>query len=132
MSASAHGTLSACRHVSQFFLFLDSGGETTHTHHRNLYSEYIIPTYEKHQHNVHSTIVYVYLPGIPVVYRADAPSKFFLVWLWCGLHTEVGRYFGPTRNRLTDLGCDLEIVCNEAGLSRGRGPGTHTAVVVIR
>ena len=35
----------------------------------------------------------------------------------------VGRYLGPTRNGVADLGCDLELVHIEAELSRGRRPG---------
>ena len=47
--------------------------------------------------------------------------------LWCGVHTEVGRYLGSTRNGVKDLGCDLELVYNdnEAVRSRGRGLGTQ-------
>ena len=42
------------------------------------------------------------------------------------MHTEVGRYLGSTRNAVKDLGCYLELVCNKAVLSRGRGRGIHT------
>ena len=40
----------------------------------------------------------------------------------------MGRYLGPTRNEVTDLGCDLELAYNdnEALLSRGRGPGIRS------
>ena len=33
-----------------------------------------------------------------------APGRISRVWLWCGGHTEVGRYLGSTRNGVTDLG----------------------------
>ena len=39
-----------------------------------------------------------------------APGRFSLVWVWCGVHAEVGGYLGSTWNGLTDLGCDLELV----------------------
>lgn len=61
---------------------------------------------------------------------ANAPGNFSLVWLWCEIHTEVVRYFGSTWNGVTDLVCDLELVQNEAVLSRGRGPGTHIVLLL--
>ena len=47
-------------------------------------------------------------------------AGFFLAWLWCGTHTEVGRYLRSARNGGTDLGVTLNL-CerNEAVLSRG-------------
>ena len=54
-------------------------------------------------------------------------AGFSLARLWCGIHTEVSRCLGSTRNGVTDLGCDLELVCNdnEAVLSKGRKPEIH-------
>ena len=49
---------------------------------------------------------------------ADSLSN---VW-WCGFggHTEVGRYLGSARNGAWGTSGDLELVCNEAVLSRGK------------
>ena len=47
------------------------------------------------------------------------------------IHNEIGWYLGSTPNGVTDLGCDLGLVYNEAVLYtryRGRGPGIHTSV----
>ena len=57
--------------------------------------------------------------------RGGAPGRFSLVWLWCGGHTAVSRYLWFTRNGVT-LG-DLELVCNEAVLSRRKGPGIYNS-----
>ena len=46
--------------------------------------------------------------------------------LWCGGHAEVDRYLGSARNRVWVAYYDLELVCNEAVLSRERRPGIHT------
>ena len=37
----------------------------------------------------------------------------------------MSRYLGWTRNGVTGLGCNLELVHDEAVLSRGRVPGIH-------
>ena len=37
----------------------------------------------------------------------------------------MSKYLGSTRNGVTDLGCDLDLVYNEAVQSRGKGPGIH-------
>ena len=53
------------------------------------------------------------------------------VSLLCGCGVEdTPRWVGasslhPTRNGVTDLGRDLELVYNEGVLSRGKGPGVH-------
>lgn len=47
--------------------------------------------------------------------------------MYNGLRNEVGRYLGPTRNGVTDLGCDLEHVYGKAVLPRGRGPGIRNS-----
>ena len=46
-------------------------------------------------------------PGIHIT-----PLLFFYV----RVSTEVCRYLGSTRKGVTDTGCDLELVCNEAVL----------------
>ena len=61
--------------------------------------------------------------------RADASSNLPLVRLWHRVHTEVSRYLGSTRNGVTDLGCGLEVVCNEAVLYRRRVPGVYNCVI---
>ena len=59
---------------------------------------------------------------------ADVLGRLSLVWLWCGGHTQVGRYLGSTRNGVTDPWGDLELVVyNEAVQSRGTGPGIHNS-----
>ena len=58
--------------------------------------------------------------------RWPRAGSFSLLWLWRGVHTEVGRLLGFTRNTVVDLGCDHELVCNEPVLSREIGPGIHT------
>ena len=68
--------------------------------------------------------VWASIPTVSGVGRT--PQVSFLVWLWCGVHIEVGRYLGSTRNGVKDLGCDLELVCNEAVLFRRREPDTQT------
>ena len=61
-----------------------------------------------------------------------APGRLSLVWLWRGLHTQVGRCLGSTRNKVADLvRCDVELVYNEAVLSRRRRSGIHIRVAFI-
>ena len=67
------------------------------------------------------------LPTMPM--WGSAPGRLSPVWLWCGGHAEVGRYLRSTRNRVTDLGSDLQFVCNEAVPPRGRGLGIHMMVL---
>ena len=43
-------------------------------------------------------------PAVDANFGADAPGSFSLVWLWCGVHTEVGWCLGSTRNGVPDLG----------------------------
>ena len=56
-----------------------------------------------------------------LVYVGSTPDRSSLVWC-CGGDAEMGRYLGPARNGLFwGASGDLERVCNEAVLSRGRG-----------
>ena len=44
----------------------------------------------------------------------------------------MGRYLGPTRNGVTDLGVTLKLrICNEAELYKGRGPGVHITTPLV-
>ena len=52
---------------------------------------------------------------------------------WCGVEgtTEVGRYLGSARNGgVWGTSDDFEVVCNEALLSRGRGPAIHSMILI--
>ena len=82
------------------------------------------------------TLIFDHCKKIPLYFEVSCPYNSAvlngLTWggcpkqvLSCGcgveyIHTEVCHNLGSTRNVATDLGCGLELVCNEAELSRGR------------
>ena len=55
----------------------------------------------------------------------DDPGKFVscAVVVWSTHTQRLDGNFGSTRNGVKGLGSDLELLCNEAALSRGREPG---------
>ena len=58
-------------------------------------------------------------------------KRYFLcAVVWCGGHIEVGRYLGSARNGVRGTSGNLERVCSEAVLSRGRGPGIHNLLTL--
>ena len=48
------------------------------------------------------------------------------MWLGCRKHTEVSWYLISARNKVRETSGDLELVCNEAIISRGAGSGIPT------